>query len=202
MGLEINANLLVSGLALLVSITTAWLTLWRKGTVKMTRPTVIYFGRDGGPQEKRQILKVYLRSLLYSTAKRGAVIESMYIRLKRGETVQNFSIWVLGDDKLTRGSGLFLSESGVATNHHFLLPADAGGFQFLQGIYQIDVMALVVGEKQHRLLYSTTLDVSSEHSTAINNTLSGLYFDWGPDSQRYYSTLKLPNGAESPLVPS
>jgi|HubBroStandDraft_4_1064222.scaffolds.fasta_scaffold226960_2 hypothetical protein len=42
--------LVVSFLALAVSALTAWLTLLRKGEIRMTRPTVIYFGPDGGPK--------------------------------------------------------------------------------------------------------------------------------------------------------
>lgn len=73
----------------------------------MTQPTTIFFGSDGirrngepsGP-------KVFLRSLLYSTSKRGQMIESMHVTLRRGESSQNFSIWVYGEDRLARGSGL------------------------------------------------------------------------------------------------
>lgn len=36
----------ISALALAVSTATAWLTLFRRGTMKMTQPTVIYFGPD------------------------------------------------------------------------------------------------------------------------------------------------------------
>jgi hypothetical protein len=40
--------LVVSFLALAVSALTAWLTLLRKSEIRMTRPTVAYFGPDGG----------------------------------------------------------------------------------------------------------------------------------------------------------
>ena len=36
--------LAISVLSLFVSLTTAWLTLFRRGTVKMTQPTVIFLG--------------------------------------------------------------------------------------------------------------------------------------------------------------
>src|SRR2546427_296072 len=39
----------ISLAALAASGLTAWLTLFRRGTVYMTRPTVIFFGPDGGP---------------------------------------------------------------------------------------------------------------------------------------------------------
>jgi hypothetical protein len=51
--------------------------------------------------------KVFLRTLLYSTSKRGVVIENMYVTARRGETRQNFNIWVYRDSgRLSRGSGL------------------------------------------------------------------------------------------------
>jgi hypothetical protein len=51
------AAIVISLLSLLVSVTTAWLTLFRRGTVKMTQPTMIYFGPDasstaGDPRPK------------------------------------------------------------------------------------------------------------------------------------------------------
>lgn len=113
----------ISVLALAVSATTAWLTLFRRGTVKMTQPTVIYFGPDRPRlRDDVPLPKVYLRTLLFATSKRGRVIESMHVSLARNETHQNFNVWVHCDDKLVRGSGLFVGESGVAANHHFLTP--------------------------------------------------------------------------------
>jgi hypothetical protein len=75
--------------------------MFRRGTVRMTAPTVIFFGPDGGPSEDRKLsAKVFLRTLLYSTSKRGRIVESMYVRLRRGESAQTFNIWVYGDTTL------------------------------------------------------------------------------------------------------
>jgi hypothetical protein len=99
-------SITVSVLALALSSLTAWLTLLRRGTVKMTQPTVIFFGPDTPrSQDETPMPKVYLRALLFSTAKRGRVIESMHVALSRNETHQNFNIWVYGEEKLVRGSG-------------------------------------------------------------------------------------------------
>ena len=80
-------SLLVSAAALVVSVTTAWLTLFRRGALRMTKPAVVYFGADGplkiGEEAKR---KVFLRSLMYSTGKRGCVVEAMFVTLRRGES--------------------------------------------------------------------------------------------------------------------
>lgn len=112
-----SLSITISALALGISSLTAWLTLFRRGTVKMTQPTVIYFGPDA-PRSNSAPPKVFLRTLLFATSKRGRIIESMHVALSRNETHQNFSVWVYGDERLVRGSGLFVGEAGVAANHH------------------------------------------------------------------------------------
>ena len=86
-------SIVVSVLALAISVATAWLTLFRRGTVRMTQPTTIYFGADASSSPSP---KVYLRTLLYSTAKRGQIIESMFVKLRRAESIQTFNIWAGG----------------------------------------------------------------------------------------------------------
>ncbi len=83
---------IISATALIVSTTTAWLTLFRRGDVQMTQPTVIFFGPDGGTPQRDPKPKVFLRTLLFATSKRGRVVESIHVRLSRGETRQNFNI--------------------------------------------------------------------------------------------------------------
>lgn len=148
----------ISVLALAVSSVTAWLTLFRRGTVKTTQPTVIFFGTDF-PRSRTDapLPKVFLRTLLFSTSKRGRVIESMHVALSRNETHQNFNIWVYGDEKLVRGSGLFVGETGVAANHHFLTPRDADSFRFTEGRYRLEVFAHVLGDNAPTRLFSQEL---------------------------------------------
>jgi len=86
----------ISFCALAISFVTAWLTLFRKGKLRMTKPTVIFFGPDGSPSQ-RSGLKVFLRTLLYCTAKRAHIVEGMFVTLRRGESVQTFNIWVYGE---------------------------------------------------------------------------------------------------------
>lgn len=64
----------ISLLALTISSATAWLTLFRRGTVRMSQPTVIFFGPDQPRVSSTEAPpKVYLRTLLFSTSKRGRV---------------------------------------------------------------------------------------------------------------------------------
>jgi hypothetical protein len=182
-----SVSILISLAALVLSGTTAWLTLLRRGTVRMTKPTVIFFGPDGEPRQNGAVrYKVFLRTLVYSTGKRGRIIESMYVSLRRGETRQTFNIWVYGDDKLARGSGLFVGDTGVVCNHHFLLPDDGTKFEFLPGNYQMDVYASLVGDRTTLHLSSTALSISDKIARQLQNRNCGVYFDWGPDSNNYH----------------
>ena len=192
-------SLVVSILALTISGLTAWLTLFRRGTVLMTQPTVIFFGPDGDSTEDKPRMKVFLRTLLYATSKRGCIVESIYIRLRRGETSQTFNIWVYGDrNQLLRGSGLHVPESGVATNHHFLLPADGTAFSFLPGIYKVEVFASIVGESSPRLLHVVNLELNTQEADALKLGTRGVYFDWGPEAGKYHRHIDVKHESDIP----
>jgi len=175
----------ISLVALAVSGVTAWLTFFKRGKVKMTQPTVIFFGLESPRSQKETLLpKIFLRTLLFSTSRRGRVIESMHVALSRNETLQNFNIWVYGDDRLVRGSGLFVGETGIAANHHFLVPNDSASFRF-EGRYKVEVFARLLGEKSQTLLFSQNLEITRDIAASLTEPNAGLYFDWGPDSMRY-----------------
>ncbi|SEK87978.1 hypothetical protein [Xaviernesmea oryzae] len=177
--------LIISGMALAVSAITAWLTFFRIGKLRMTRPSLIFFGYDTTPGKPDP--KVFLRGLLFSTSKRGQLIENLYVRLKRGEAAQNFSLWFHGDSNgLSVGGGLFVGSDGVATNHHFVLSSDQKHFSFQPGILSLEVFGNVVG-KQTELLFKTELTLTSEHAEALSNIDCGLHFNWGPESRTYYA---------------
>lgn len=181
--------IIISGCSLAISAVVAYLTLFRKGEVKMTQPTTIYFGADGGNRSTMSLApKVYLRTLLYSTAKRGNVISSLHVRLTRGETTQTFNIWVYGEEKLTRGSGLFVGEQGVVLNHHFMPPDDGTAFKFLPGSYTLELFAAQVDHPKPRLLWSVNLDLSQNLSGKMGSVLAGgTFFDWQPNSGSYHA---------------
>ena len=182
----------ISVLALAVSTGTAWLTLIRRGTVEMTRPTQIFFGADSSRWGDLRISpKVYLRALLFATSKRGRVVENMHIAVSRSGTQQAFNIWVYGQrENLVRGSGLFVGETGVEANHHFLLPPNARSFEFTAGRYKLDVFAHVLGDSQQKLLFSEVLEVTAEIAREMREHGAGVYFDWEPDSSRYISHIE------------
>ena len=109
----------------------------------------------------------------------------MHVSLRRNETIQNFKIWVHGDDRLVRGSGLFVGETGVAANHHFLTPRDGSVFRFIEGRYRLAVYAHLLGDESPKLLFSQELEILSELAERLDEPGAGLSFDWGPDSSRY-----------------
>ncbi len=184
-------SLAISVLALTVSLITAWRTLFRRGELRMTQPTVVFFGPDGGSRADDSSAKVFLRTLLYSTALRGQTVESMYVNLRRGETRQNFSIWVYGEDKLVRGSGLYVGHDGVAFNHHFLLPQDGASFPLSAGTYTLKVFAKRVTDTAPSELSTVSLAISDAHAAQLTTQDAGIYFDWGPDEQAYQAHVEV-----------
>jgi hypothetical protein len=132
----------ISLISLTISLGTFWLTIAR-GKLKMTKPTIIFFGFDTVPKPTP---KVFLRTLLYSTAIRGQVIEGMYAKVRRNNNERIFSFWGYTEtEKLSPGSGLHVSQTGLAANHHFVLSVHEDDYRFEPGAYEIDVIADVVG---------------------------------------------------------
>ena len=83
---------------------------------------------------------------MYGTAARGGVIEGMYVKIKGGGSESVFSFWGYGEtEKLTVGSGLHISQSGFAANHHFVSSVHNGVFEFRSGEYQMGIFAREVG---------------------------------------------------------
>ncbi|WP_017495053.1 hypothetical protein [Flavobacterium sp. WG21] len=179
-----NISIVISLLSLTVSGLTFWLTRMKKGTVKMTRPTVIYFGPDGKDQKHN---KVFIRTLLYSTSERGQYVQNMFISLQRGESVQNFNVWVYDDKGLVRGSGLFINKSGIACNHHFLLPID-GNYSFLSGSYILKVYIETVDDGPAKI-FEQELYLTKEDQVEMLSKDGGIYFDWAPNTQNYFTNV-------------
>jgi len=149
----------------------------------MTRPTIIFFGPDGGEGKHN---KVFIRTLLYSTSDRGQYIQNMFIRLQRGESIQNFNVWVYDNNGLVRGSGLFINRSGIACNHHFLLPKDGGDYSFLSGEYILQIYVETVDENSKKI-FEQNLHLTKSQQDEMSTKNAGTYFDWAPNTQNYFS---------------
>lgn len=174
-------GIIISVLALTLSAITLWLTRFKNGIIKMTRPTVIFLGPD-----KDYRSKVYIRTLLYSTSDKGQYIQNMYIRLQRGESVQNFNVWVYGEKELVRGSGLFVNKSGIAYNHHFILPKDGTKYSFLSGEYLLQIYIETVNKNPRKIFEQKLTLTKTQEETMLTDSV-GTYFDWAPNTQNYHS---------------
>lgn len=189
-------SLAISILAFLISGITFWLTRIKRGSVKMTKPTVIFFGPDGGGEH---VKKVFIRTLLYSSSERGQYIQNMFIRLQRGESTQNFNVWVYDNNGLVRGSGLYINQSGIACNHHFLLPKDGLAYDFKAGDYNLQLFVETVDQKP-RLIFEQKLSLTQSQQETMSSENLGIYFDWAPNTQNYFPSLDIRPRKKLPYV--
>jgi hypothetical protein len=184
-------SLAISVASVLVSLYVAWWTLWRRGSIKMTRPSMIAL------VHKNSRPMVWLRTMLYSTGKQGYVLESVFVKVRRGESMQTFSHWrYRQEEQIVVGSGLKIDEAGVSYDHYFYLPRGVGsGFQFLAGSYEILVYAVLNSPCEPICLGTYSVILSEENSKKLHEGKSAVaaVFEWGPDSQKYHIELDVQN---------
>jgi hypothetical protein len=168
----------------------------------MAQPPTIYFGPDG----VREHPKIFVRALIYGTSVRGRILEGMFAKLSRGDSVQTFPVWICGEEKnkLGRGVGLSVTAAGLGLNHHFLLPRDDTIYRFLPGLYRLELFCVLVGGTHRLKLRSIDLVVSEGQAARLAaDKQSGLYFDWSPETARYHSHIdnaRLPESSTKGLV--
>lgn len=151
----------------------------------MTRPLVVYFGPDKQTNRReRPYPKVYFRTLLFSTSKRGRVIENLFVNIKKDDSETNFGIWVHESGKMLRGSGLFIGEAGFEATHQFSPHDKDSNFTFTEGTYEMNVFGQVV-DKGSKKLFFHTFTITPETAKEMSETNLGVYFDWEPGSQTY-----------------
>ena len=169
-------------LSLGVSTATMYFAWLRRGRLAMTKPVVVFFGYDTVP---RLTPKIFLRTLLYSTAPRGKMIESMHVKLNRGGTEQVFGFWGYGETtKLSPGSGLYVGQTGVSLNHHFVMSVHKSGYDFFAGDYTIQVFARQAGQPAPALLSEIKITINDVHVGILGNK-GGVLFELEPETQTY-----------------
>ncbi|WP_213735701.1 hypothetical protein [Bradyrhizobium sp. dw_411] len=89
-------------------------------------------------------------------------------------------------------------ETGLAANHHFLLPADGTSFHFSPGQYVLEVFITEIGAREARSVFKVSLEITPENYRQLNQPDHGLYFDWGPDAGRYFAHSRPPAKTEPP----
>lgn len=164
----------ISVLSLAVSLGTFWLAFVHRGRLLMTKPTIVFFGYDMAPKATP---KVFLRTLLYSSATRGHVVEGMFAKVRANGVERSFSFWGYGErEKLTPGSGLHVGRTGFAANHHFVLSANEPEYRFAPGKYEVDVLADIVGRRAAVRLSTIRLTLDEALSAALNS-YEGVLFE-------------------------
>lgn len=179
----------VSIIALAVSLFTLWFTILRRGTVRSTHPAFIAVRYDFVNKAVPQA-KIFLRTLLFSTGKRGVVVESLFLRVRIGERQAEFSFWGMGDKDLVRGSGLFVPETGIATNHHFN-PLDANElFVFEPGTYSIELVAKLLGRQKVMSLWQIPLQIPTGAFGDDITPDTAVFFNWSAEQERYIASVE------------
>lgn len=184
----------VSVAALGISLFTLWFTILRRGEVRSTHPSFIAIRYDFLGKKAPQA-KIFHRALLYSTGKRGHAVESLFLRVREGTRRAEFSFWGYGDKDLVRGSGLFVPENGIATNHHFN-PLDTDElFLFSKGTYSLELVAKVAGRDRLFSLWAVTVEMPEG---VFGNTIARdttVFFSWSPEQKRYIASVEQCSGA-------
>lgn len=167
-------SITIAVISLTISLGTFWLVFLRHGRLAMTKPTIVFFGFDTVP---KPTAKVFLRTLLYSTSARGQVVEGMYARVRSDNHEQLFSFWGHAEtEKLSPGSGLYVSRTGFAANHHFVLSVHEDAYLFEPGDYEIEVIADVVGVRKSVKLATIKLTLPDYLAEALNRQ-EGVLFE-------------------------
>jgi hypothetical protein len=183
----------ISVVALSVSIFTLWFTALRRGTVRSTHPAFIAVRYDFVDKKVPQA-KIFLRTLLFSTGKRGRVVESLFLRVSQGSRQAEFSFWGLGDKDLIMGSGVFVPETGIVTNHHFN-PVDSETlFLFTGGSYSLELVAKLVGREDLVSLWTVKLQMPTEAVDSSIARETAVFFNWSPAQRRYIASIEKRSG--------
>ena len=179
--------IVVSVLALCLSATTAWLTLFRRGQVKMTRPTLIAFVQDG----KEKTTKIVIRALLFSTAQRGSIVENMYAVISRETTSVTLAYWAYGETSgLQRGGGLFVGREGVAVYHHFTLLRAGYSHSYQAGPHTLQIFANVLRTDATQKLAECSIKLDESMVKILNDKGGGVMFNWNPNTSDYVADPK------------
>jgi len=174
----------------LLSLLTLWLTQFRHGRLKMTQPTLICLKREMPAVRP----KIFLRTLLFTTASKGSVVENMYLRVHQPMGTFLFDFWGHTDaGKLTLGSGLFVGQEGIACDHHFNPRHGSEDFLFHNGAYQVEVYATTVGRKRPWKLMEVTFTIDGQQAAELIQILNReLYLFWNPQIRSYEAQVERP----------
>ncbi len=179
----------VSAIALAASLFTLWFTILRRGTVKSTHPAFIAVRYDF-VNKSLPLAKVVFRVLLFSTGKRGRVVESLFLIVSNGQHQTEFSYWGLSDTDIVRGGGLFVSDTGVVTYHRFNPLETDEVFQFLPGSYSLELKAKLLGQRATTSLWKIPLEIPPGAFADGILQNAAVHFNWSPGEGRYIASIE------------
>ncbi len=180
---------IISIIAFCVSLFTAWFTIFRRGTIHCTHPSFIALTYEFDERSTVQA-KFFLRTLLFSTGKRGLVIENLFLRVREGEREDEFSYWAYGDKEIVRGGGLFVGENGFLASHRFM-PTDARElYVFKEGHYQVELVAKIFGRKKLLTISTFALDLPKKAFGYPISSKDQVYFEWSTEQNKYIRTIR------------
>lgn len=185
---------IISIIALSLSLFTLWFTILRRGSVRSTHPSFVAIRYDFVGKKVPQA-KIFFRALLFSTGKRGQVVESLFLRVGNGSRQEEFSFWGHGDKDLIRGSGLFIPETGLVTNHHFNPVATDHLFLFSEGLYSLELVAKVVGKESLISLWNVQVEMPAGVFGSNIVQEKAVFYSWSPEQKCYITTIENRSGS-------
>ncbi|MBK8701944.1 MAG: hypothetical protein IPN29_21195 [Saprospiraceae bacterium] len=109
----------------------------------------------------------------------------MFIKLINNTQIQDFNIWAFNpDSELVRGSGIYVSKTGLSAYHHFLTTYDGVKFSFKSGKNHLQIFAEIAGNKKIKLIYEETIELDQNQVDLINSP-NKLCLDWIPSEGKY-----------------
>jgi len=136
--------------------------------------------------------EIFLRTLLFTTATKGRVIENMFLRVHQPIGTYVFDFWGHTESgKLTLGSGLFVGATGVASDHHFNSRHGSDDFIFHPGAYRVEVFGTTVGKSRARKLMEVAFNVNGQQAAELVRILNAeLFLFWNADTHAYEGLLE------------
>jgi hypothetical protein len=175
--------------ALLVSIGTAWFNIFHRGTIKMARPH--FFALLPEDSLFGGWLKFFIRTLVFSTGKRGRVIETIYLDLKHDGKTFPFYYWMYGEtDNLKIGSGIFVGPEGISANFHFVPTSPLSINDLSPGKYELSIRATLLGNKRSIDLGNISFELGAEEVSIFGkNKNKAIYYVWDIKTKKYRSRI-------------
>ena len=115
--------------------------------------------------------------------------------MREGSRLAEFSFWGHGDKDLIRGSGLFIPETGLATNHHFNPINPETLFLFSEGVYSLELVAKVIGQESLVSLWNIKLEMPAGVFGSTITREKSVFYSWSPEQQCYIASVEKWSGS-------